>query len=103
ITSLRPVPFLGDSVAVYTGIRNPWMLFGYATMLLILIFVADASVTAWRRGERRKALMVGGSVEFFLLLGTVGAALIHWAQLSIPVLIAPLYLGLVVMMGSELS
>ena len=103
ITSLRPVQFLGDSVTAFTGIRNPWMLFGYATMLLILIFVADASVTAWRRGERRKALMVGGSVEFFLLLGTVGAALIHWAQLSIPVLIAPLYLGLVVMMGSELS
>ncbi len=39
---------------------NPWMLFGYVTMLLILVFVADASVTAWRRGERRKALMVGG-------------------------------------------
>ena len=37
--------------------------------LLILVFVADASVTAWRRGDRRKALMVGGSVEFFLLAG----------------------------------
>ena len=71
ITSLRQVPFLGDSVTVFQGIPNPWMLFGYATMLLILIFVADASVTAWRRGERRKALMVGGSVELFLLLGTV--------------------------------
>ncbi len=103
ITSLRRVPFLGDSVTVFKGIPNPWMLFGYATMLLILIFVADASVTAWRRGERRKALMIGGSVEFFLLLGTVQAALVHWAQLPIPVLIAPLYLGLVVVMGSELS
>ena len=103
ITSLQRVPFLGDSVTVFTGIRNPWMLFGYATMSLILIFVADASVTAWRRGERRKALMIGGSVEFFLLLGTVEAALIHWAHLSIPVLIAPLYLGLVVIMASELS
>ena len=103
ITSLRRVPFLGDSVTVFEGIPNPWMLFGYATMLLILIFVADASVTAWRRGERRKALMIGGSVEFFLLLGTVQAALVHWAQLPIPVLIAPLYLGLVVVMGSELS
>jgi PAS domain S-box-containing protein len=103
ITGLQRVPFLGDSVTAFTGIRNPWMLFGYATMLLILIFVADASITAWRRGDRRKALMVGGSVEFFLLLGTVLAALIHWAHLSIPVLIAPLYLGLVVMMGSELS
>ena len=47
--------------------------------------------------------MIGGSVEFFLLLGTVQAALVHWAQLPIPVLIAPLYLGLVVVMGSELS
>jgi PAS domain S-box-containing protein len=47
--------------------------------------------------------MVGGSVEFFLLFGTVQAALIHWAQLPIPVLIGPLYLGLVVVMGSELS
>ena len=63
------VPFLGDSVTVFRGIPNPWMLVGHATMLLILIFVADASVTAWRRGDRRKALMVGGSVEFFLLLG----------------------------------
>ena len=103
ITSLRRVPFLGDSVTVFKGIPNPWMLFGYATMLLILIFVADASVTAWRRGERRKALMIGGSVEFFLLLGTVQAALVHWAQLPIPVLIGPLYLGLVVVMASELS
>ena len=99
ITSLRRVPFLGDSVTVFKGIRNPWMLFGYATMVLILIFVADASVTAWRRGERRKALMIGGSVEFFLLLGTVQAALVHWARLPIPVLISPLYLGLVVVMA----
>ena len=103
ITSLRHVPFLGGSVTVFEGIRNPWMLFGYATMGLIFIFVADASVTAWRRGERRKALMIGGSVEFFLFLGTVGAALVHWVQLPIPVLIAPLYLSLVVVMAFELS
>ena len=103
ITSLRRVPFLGDSVTVFEGVPNPWMLFGYATMLLILVFVADAGVAAWRQGERRKALMVGGSVEFFLLLGTVEASLVHWAELPIPVLIGPLYLGLVVVMGYELS
>ena len=103
ITSLRRVPFLGESVTAFEGIANPWMLFGYATMLLILMFVADASATAWRRGDRRKALTIGGSVEFFLLLGTVQASLVHWAQLPIPVLIGPLYLGLVVVMASELS
>ena len=103
ITRIRRVPFLGDSVTVFEGIPNPWMKFGYATMLLILIFVADASVTAWRRGERRKALMIGGSVELFLLLGTFQAALVHWARLPLPVLIGPFYMALVVVMGSELS
>ena len=103
ITSVQRVPFLGDSVTVFTGIPNPWMLLGYATMLVLLIFVADAGVTAWRRGERRKALMVGGSVEFFLFLGTIQAALIHWAHLPLAVLVSPLYLGLVVMMAFELS
>ena len=80
ITSLRPVPFLGEPVTIFKGIPNPWMLLGYATMVIILIFVADASVTAWRRGDRRKALMVGGSIEFFLLLGNVETALIYWAK-----------------------
>ena len=32
ITSLRHEPFLGDSVTVFEGIQNPWILFGYATM-----------------------------------------------------------------------
>ena len=103
ITSLQRVPFLGDSVTAFEGIRNPWMLFGYGTMVLILVFVADATFTAWRRGERQKALMIGGSVELFLLLGTVQAALVHWAGLPIPVLISPFYLGLVVVMAAALS
>jgi hypothetical protein len=103
ITRLRRVPFLGDAVTAFEGVPNPWMLFGYATMVLILIFVADASVTAWRRGQRREALTIGGSIEFFLLIGTVEAALVHWARLPIPVLIAPFYLGLVVVMAFALS
>jgi len=103
ITSLQRRPFLGDSVTAFTGIRNPWMLFGYATMVLILVFVADASITTWLRGERRKALMIGGSIELFLLLGTFQAVLVHWAQLPFPVLIAPFYLGLVIVMAAALS
>ena len=93
ITSLRPVTFLGEPVTIFKGIPNPWMLLGYATMVFILVFVADASVTAWRRGDRRKALMVGGSVVFFLLLGNVETALIYWQNLPIPIILSPLYLG----------
>ncbi len=43
ITSLQHVPFLGDSVTIFKGIPNPWMLLGYVTMLMILVFVADAT------------------------------------------------------------
>ena len=56
-------------VTIFTVITSPWMVIGQAINLMIILFVADASVTAWRRGERRKALIVGGGVEFFLCSG----------------------------------
>ena len=103
VTSLRSISFLGDSVTIFKGIPNPWNLFGFATTVMILIFVADASVTAWRRGDRRKALTIGGSVEFFLVTGTIESVLIFWANLPMPILLSPLYLGIVAVMGYEVS
>ena len=89
---------LGHGVQGHT---ESLMLFGYATMALILVFVADASVMAWRRGERRKALMTGQSNSFSCrhrssLAGPLG-------RLPVPVLISPFYLGLVLVMASALS
>ena len=101
--SLGQVPLLGDDVTVFTGTVNPWMLIGHALNFMMVIFVADASVTAWRRGERRQALIVGGAVEFLIILGTLESALIYWAHLPIPILLSPFYLGLVAVMGYELS
>ena len=71
VASLRQVQFLGESVTVFRGVPNPLMAVRPVCVLLMLIFVADASVTAWRRGDRRKARMVGGSVVFFVLAGLV--------------------------------
>ncbi len=103
ITSLQRMPFLGDSVTVFTGLRNPWMLFGYVTMLLILIFVADASVTAWRRGDRRKALMIGGSVAFFLVAGLGTVVAVRWGGIRLPLTFSLFASALVAVMGYELS
>ena len=71
ITRLRHIPFLGESVSVAEGVSNPWMLVGQLSLVLFLIFVADAAITVWRRGDRRQALVVGGSIVFFVLAGTV--------------------------------
>ena len=103
VPSLRRVRFLGESVTVLVGVPNPVMLFGQLAVVLILVFVADASVTAWRRGDRLKALMVGGSVEFFLLTGLLTSAAVIWAHVEAPIVLSLLYLGLVAVMGYELS
>ena len=70
VSSLTQIRFLGESVtALGGGVRSAWTLFGQFAFVLILVFVVDASVSAWRRGDHRQARMVGGSVVFFLLAG----------------------------------
>ena len=62
ITRLRHIPFFGESVSVAEGVANPCMLVGQLSLLLLVLFVADATVTVWRRGDRRQALAVGASI-----------------------------------------
>src|SRR5260370_34590349 len=69
ITALRHVSFLGETVVVADGIPNPWMLIGQLSLLLLVIFVADAAVTVWQRGDRRQAVVLGGSIVFFVVAG----------------------------------
>ena len=100
---LQRIQFLGEAVTVPAGVPNPWQLVTQATVILILVFVADASVTAWRRGDRRKALIVGGSVEFSLLMAFVTAAPVTWGVVSAPYIFSLPYMCLVLVMGYELS
>ena len=71
--------------------------------LLILVFIVDASIAAWRRGERRQALMVGGSFGFFLLAGMGTSIAVIWGEVQAPVVLSLLYLGVAAVMGYELS
>jgi len=103
ITALRHIPFLGESVAVAEGVPNPWMVLGQLSLVLLVIFVSDAGVTAWRRGDRRKALMVGGSVVLLVLVGLVESMLIFWGKVQAPLTVSPFYLCLVLVMAYELG
>src|SRR5438034_8552106 len=73
ITPLRHISFLGESVSVPTGVPNPWMLIAQFSLLLLVIFVIDAAMTVWRRGERRQALVVGGGIVLFVVMATAQA------------------------------
>jgi len=103
IRSLRRMPFLGEEVAAAVGTHNPWMLLGQASFLLLVVFAVDAAMAVWRRGERRQALMVGGSIVFFVTMGSAQATLALWDLLPMPITASLFFLGLVAAMGFELS
>src|SRR5437773_3382218 len=89
ITALRHVSFFGEPVSVVaSGVPNPWMLVAQLSLLLLVIFVTDAAITVWRRGERRHALVVGGSILLFVTVGTAEGVAIIWGILSMPITVS---------------
>ncbi|MDH5245475.1 MAG: PAS domain-containing protein [Betaproteobacteria bacterium] len=104
ITGIRTVEtFGGASFAVAEGTRNPWVAAYYLGVLLIAVFVADASVALWRRGGRRRAALVGGTITFFILTGGVQAWLVDAGILRTPYFVSFFYLVILVAMAIELS
>jgi len=103
ITSLRHISFLGESVQIAEGVPNPWMLVGQMSLLALVVFLIDASVTIWRRGDRHRALTVGGGAIFFMFFSTVQSVLVFWGIIRIPITASLSFMCLVLVMGYELS
>src|SRR6059036_843900 len=102
ITSIRHFSWWGEIVSVPVGVPNPWGLLSNVSLLLLLIFSVDATITVWRRGDRQRALVVGGS----MILGTILAwhvPLVIWGIIDVPFFLSFAYSGIVVAMGYELS
>jgi len=106
ITALRHVQFLGQTVSLPVGVSSPWTFLGELDSLLLLIFVIDASINLWRQGNsegRRRAVIVGGSITFFILLAAGVTALIHRHFLDLPYLVSFPFAAILVAMSFELS
>jgi len=107
IDSIDSIPFLGESVTV-VGSAHARDLQWIATLelLLMLVFVADASIQLWRRGtrdDRRKALIIGGAAFATNALESLYSQLMILAGLRLPALLSPPYLAMLVAMTLELS
>jgi two-component system, LuxR family, sensor kinase FixL len=102
ITGLRHVPFFGQMVSVAEGTPSRWTRLGELSSLLFLAFLADATRTVWRRGERRKAI-VGGSAVLCVLYGSLSSALIHRGVLSTPYMISIPFFAVLLAMSYELT
>src|SRR5262245_40707391 len=104
ITSLRQVSWWGgETVSVPVGVTNPWILVAQLSLVLLVTFFVDATVTAWRRGDRQRALVVGGALIFFSAIAVGQVVLVVWGIIQVPFLACFSYLGLIAAMGYELS
>jgi len=103
IITLRQLPWGGEMASVPLGTPNPWSLLGQGTLLLFLVFFIDATITAWRRGERQRALLVGGSIIFFGTIVAAQVALVVWGVIQVPFFSSFAYLGIVASLAYQLA
>jgi PAS domain S-box-containing protein len=102
ITGIRHFPWGGGIISLPLGVPNPWGLLSQISLLLLLGFSIDATIAVWRRGDRRRALLIGGS----MVLGAILAwhvPMVIWGIIEAPFFLAFTYTGVVAAMGYELS
>ena len=103
ITSLRHFSWWGgEMISVPFGVASPWGLLSSVSLLLLLIFFVDATIAVWRRGDRRRASVLGGSMIFGAILAW-HVPLVIWGIIDVPFFLCFAYSGIVAAMGYELS
>ena len=103
ITHLNQVSWWGgETVSVPMGVTNPWVLVAQLSLLLLIVFFIDATITVWRRHSKR-GLVVGSALILFSLIAVGHAVLVVWGIITIPFLAAFPFLGLLAAMAYELS
>ncbi len=103
ISSIERVTLLGEQLSYPVGVPNPWMIFAQFTFLLLIIFCLDSSVMAWRRGDRRKAVVAGSSIFLFTVTTAVVAIGVMWKLVDFPLMASVSIMFLVGGMFYQLS
>jgi len=71
IRSLNYISFFGEMVSSPVGDSNPWRFLIHASTILLLFYVLDASVSAWRKGTRELSLVLGAAISAAIVLGAI--------------------------------
>jgi len=102
ITAMRKVTLLGDMVYVPVGETRPLVLVAHLALIVLLIFIMDATLTAWRTGRKRQAVM-GATIALWLALGTIQTMVILWLKVDVPQAASPYIIATLVIAAFELS
>src|SRR5215204_467656 len=103
VNGIGHVSMLGETVAHPLVVSNPWAVLVQISHVLMIIFCFDASLRAWRRGNRRKVLVFGTAFLVFagtILTYSIGVQL---GILRIPVIISFSFIFVVAAMVEQLN
>lgn len=107
VTSLRHVSLLGEPVAQMgtVALHLGWQLFSAAALLLLVVFMADAAIRRWRRGDKgskRRALLVTLGLAIPMFCEVAYAQLLLFGVIHGPLTNLPWFLGAQLIMANEL-
>ncbi len=107
VYSLKHITFLGEQISILgEWVMNPWQRLGWIASLAHFIYVLDASIRLWRTGSRaarRRALLIGGPLAFFVIFALANAGLVVAGVLRMPYVASVPFLGVLLVMGYEMS
>jgi len=103
ISGLHRLQVWGETVAVPIGTPRPWNYLLGGSALLLMVFVVDASITAWRRGRRRQGAIIGGTITIAVLLGLAISQLHDRSLLAMPYTMSLPFLVIVLGVAYDLS
>src|SRR5438094_7602483 len=92
----------GEPFALANGVISPLKAVNDVANVSFLLFIMDASVTLWRRGQRRRALLGGGVMVCAVVAAILLAYMTDTGILRIPYLVTFIYVGTVILVGYPL-
>lgn len=107
IDSIEHIQFFGEQVAIVGhAVPSEWQWVATLSTVLVLAFVADASIKLYRKGTaaaRRRALVIGGATLLSTAIAIFYTQLMILGGLRVPVLLSLPYLIMLAAMAVEVS
>jgi len=103
ITALHFVTIWGDTFAAAAGIMSPWRYLIRFGDVLLLLFIADASYTAWKKGRRRQALITGAIFFVVVSIAVASSVVLGNGMLRIPLILSMPFLLVILVIGVDMS
>ena len=102
--ALHQVKALGGvSFTVPTIEGSIWNFVELVSVIIVLVFILDASVVIWRKGEHRRAALVGGGVFIFFVIARGDALFVEDGYWQTPYLVSFAFVGVLIAVAIELS